>query len=189
MNKKQISILILILVILILSGAVDFYFWNTHKQNKLINQQNEELKNSSIKTSILGNYSLDEAVTEFLLSKQQFNWKTEEGSTNFCVFQNLNPESELFPIYIWIRCGEFKVVSQELKEFSGTSLPIKINYPNELSHYDIAKFSFDAPRDGSFYDKDVKIIFPENIWPRLIFDSTSLNQRILEVARESLLNH
>jgi hypothetical protein len=138
---------------------------------------------------ILGNSSMDEAVTNFLLSQQQFSWKTQEGSNNFCVFQNLNPESDLFPVYIWIRCGEFKVVSGELKELSGTSLPVKIDYPNELSYYDLSKFSYEAPRDGSLYNGDVKRIFPENIWPNLNFDSVPLNKHILSVASKSLLGH
>lgn len=79
-------------------------------------------------------------------------------------------------------------MSGELKELSGASLPIKIDYPNELSYYDLAKFSFEAPGDGSLYDKDVKRIFPESIWPRLNFDSVPLNQKIMEVAKEALFN-
>lgn len=183
-NKK----IFLIGLIIILAGCATFVWQkglfrsNTILDNKDIQKQDGE-------TSILGNPLLDEAVTNFLLSEQQFSWKTGEGSTNFCVFQNLNPESELFPIYIWIRCGEFKIVSGELKELSGTSLPIKIDYPNELSYYDQAKFSFEAPRDGSLYDGDIKRIFPENIWHRLNFDSVPLNQQILKVAQKSLITN
>jgi len=174
MNKKNI----LILIICVLLGIL-FFVWQKgiFKSKAVLNTENP----------ILGNASLDKVVTDFLLSKQEFSWKTGEGSTNFCVFENLNPKSELFPIYIWIRCGEFKVISGELKELSGTSLPLKIDYPNELSYYDLSKITFEAPRDGSLYDKDIKVIFPESIWPRLNHDGTYLNQKILEVAKKSLL--
>ncbi len=167
-----------IILVLIISAVIVFLGYNFKKENKPIVVE-ETLP-------ILGNKALDEAVTDFLLSKQDFSWKTEEGSTNFCVFQNLYPEKDLFPIYIWVRCSEFKIVEGELKELSGTALPIKIDYPNELSYYDIEKFSYEKPGDGSLYDKDVKRIFPEEIWPRMSFDLTYLNNKILEVASQAL---
>lgn len=179
---------IIIVLLLLLFGTGLSYAWQKNFFETKTNFNQRKAQNSDTETSILGNPSLDEAVTKFLLSEQQFSWKTGNESTNICVFQNLNPESGLFPIYIWIRCGEFKVTAGELKELSGTSLPIKIDYPNELSYYDITKFSFEAPRDGSLYDKDVKIIFPENVWPRLNFDSAPLNKKIWQTAEELLLN-
>jgi len=165
-------------LILIISGVVVCLGYNLKKENKPVVVE-ETLP-------ILGNKALDGAVTNFLLSKQDFSWKTEEGSTNFCVFQNLYPEKDLFPIYIWIRCGEFKMVEGELKELSGMASPIKIDYPNELSYYDIEKFSYEKPGDGSLYDKDVKRIFPEEIWPRMSFDLSYLNNKILEAAIQAL---
>lgn len=165
-------------LVLIISGVVVCLGYNLKKENKPVVAE-ETLP-------ILANKALDEAVTNFLLSKQDFSWKTEEGSTNFCVFQNLYPEKELFPIYIWIRCGEFKMVEGELKELSGMASPVKIDYPNELSYYDIEKFSYEKPGDGSLYDKDMKRIFPEEIWPRMSFDLTALNNRILEAASQAL---
>jgi hypothetical protein len=184
--KFMKKILIIILAVVIVAGAFVFA-WQNWFLGKKANSNQQEMQNTNIKPSVLGNLALDRAVTNFLLSQQQFSWKTTEGSSNFCVFENLNPESQLFPVYIWIRCGEFKVISGELKELSGTSLPVKIDYPNELSYYDNSKFTFKAPRDGSLYDKDVKIIFPEAIWPRLHHDGSALNQRILQTAKENLL--
>lgn len=184
MQIKKSVIVILVLIVVVILGCLVFAW----QKGFFIPKGAEEPQKYAVKSSILGNPAMDEAVTNFLLSQQQFSWKTTEGSTNFCVFQNLNPESQLFPVYIWIRCGEFKAVSGQLKEFSGTFLPVKINYPNELSYYDLSKFSFEAPGDGSLYDKDIKKIFPESIWPRLNFESAPLNQKIKEVAEEALLN-
>jgi len=167
-----------IIVVLIISGAAVYLGYNLKKENKPVVTE-EALP-------VLGNKALDEAVTNFLLSKNEFSWKTEEGSTNFCVFQNLYPEKDIFPIYIWTRCGEFKIVEGKLEELSGMASPVKIDYPNELSYYDIEKFSYEKPGDGSLYDKDVKRIFPEEIWPRMSFELAPLNVKILERAKQAL---
>jgi len=187
MKKSRIIIMV---IIFLLAGGLTFA-WQRGFFKSIVTPSvsiQPETQFSNTKTPILGNLALDEAVTQFLLSKQEFSWKTGEGSSNFCVFKNLNSESDLFPIYIWIRCGEFKIVSGELKELSGTALPIKIDYPNELSYYDLAKFSFEAPRDGSFNGPDIERIFSENIRSRASFGGTSLNQEILEVAKKALLS-
>jgi hypothetical protein len=105
---------------------------------------------------------LEGAITGYLLSEDNFSWKTEEGSFNFCSIENLRPGEELFPVYIWAYCGEYKTENGELKTLSGTSLPVKIDYQNELSFYDLSKFSYEAPGDGSQNSRDIKRIFPED---------------------------
>lgn len=137
-------------------------------------------------SSDLGNESLNKAVVEFLLSQDFFAWTTEQGSKNFCVFYDLYPEEELFPIYIWARCGEFKIVGGEVKELSGISGPVKINYPNELSCYDLSKFSYEVPGNGSLYDEDIKTLFPEEAQERMNFDRNLINQKLLDVVQESM---
>ncbi|MGM0629423.1 MAG: MliC family protein [Patescibacteria group bacterium] len=110
---------------------------------------------------------VEDAIVEYLLTKEDFSWKTEEESKNFCVIENLNTEEEeeeekeLFPYYAWVRCGEFTLEDEKLEELSGTSLPVKIDYPEESSAYDTEKFTHEIPRDGSYYDDDLKEIFPE----------------------------
>lgn len=137
-------------------------------------------------TTVLKNKELDRAVTDFLLSQKDFTWQTEPDSKNFCVFQNLDQENETFPLYIWARCGEFKRVNGELTELSGASVPVKINYPNKLTAYDLTKFTYEIPGSGSAYDDDIKKIFPQDLWPKLNFDGRPLNAKILQVAEQSL---
>jgi hypothetical protein len=122
-----------------------------------------------------GNNQIAPAIEAYLLTQKSFNWKTGEGSKNFCVVQNLMPEKELFPLYIYARCGEFIKENGQIKEISGMSGPIKINYPNELSFYDTAKFTHEAPRDGSLYGEDTKRIFPKEVVERIAgFDNKGL---------------
>jgi hypothetical protein len=98
------------------------------------------------------------------LAQEYFSWKTTTDSRNFCVIENLNPtEDGLFPLYVWVRCGEFVLQNGKLKGLSGKSVPAKINYQNHLSFYDINKMSHEVPRSGSLYSKDIKAIFPLNV--------------------------
>lgn len=99
----------------------------------------------------------EKAITDYLLTRKQFG-ESHEGK-KFCVVKNLNSGS--FPCYAWVRCGEF-VMEEELKEVSGVSIPVKINYP-DLPYYDLGEFSHEAPRDGSHYWEDIEEIFPEDV--------------------------
>ncbi|MCX6751716.1 MAG: hypothetical protein NT161_03075 [Candidatus Nomurabacteria bacterium] len=130
--------------------------------------------------SSFGNDQVEKAITDYLLTQKYFSWKTTNDSRNFCVIENLNPtENGLFPLYVWVRCGEFIMQNGKLKELSGLSVPTKIDYPNQLSFYDISKFSYEVPRDGSLYSKDIKTIFPLNAQNRIAdFNSKNINKNI-----------
>ena len=137
-------------------------------------------------TFTLGNDHLDKAVQDYLLSQEYFSWKTVDGSRNFCVFENLDSEKELFPFYLWVRCSEFIIQDNELKELSGMSGPVKIDYPNELSFYDLERFSHTVPRDGSLYSEDITGIFPSNLQKCIEnFDSRIINERIKKTAQNN----
>ncbi len=133
--------------------------------------------------SYFANDYIEDAITDYLLTQKHFSWKTKEDSRNFCVVENLNPEDELFPLYVWARCGEFIIQDDELKEVSGMSGPTKINYPNEMSFYDLNRFSYEAPGDGSRYSEDIKRIFPENVQQRIFgFNRENINIKIEALA-------
>jgi membrane-bound inhibitor of C-type lysozyme len=157
-------------------------FWSKGENAFVTENEKETYSDCTERIWSLENEQQDLAVRDFLLSREELSWKTGTESKNFCIFQNLAPEKALFPVYLWVRCSEYKMVDGELKEMSGTSVPVKIDYPNELSYYDRNKFSLSIPGDGSAYDKDVKKIFPEEIWDRLHFESRPLNEKIKEAA-------
>jgi hypothetical protein len=135
-----------------------------------------------------GNSQIEKAITDYLLSQKTFSWQTAEDSKNFCVIKNLLPENELFPLYIWARCGEFILQNDEVKELSGTSLPVKIDYPNELSYYDLNKFSYEIPRDGSANGADIEKIFPSAARKNFSANNEMANMEIKTIAADNLKN-
>ncbi|MDD4531258.1 MAG: hypothetical protein PHH21_00955 [Candidatus Pacebacteria bacterium] len=130
------------------------------------------------------NQYVEKAITDYLLTQKRFSWKTEENSDNICVAENLSQE-KLFPLYIWAHCIEYVVENGEVEVLSGSSGPVKISYPNELSYYDLSRFSYEAPGDGNLDFNDVKKIFPKDLyWKIFYFD----REDIIKKAKEEALN-
>lgn len=113
------------------------------------------------------NEQLEKAIINYLLRQKTFSWQNEEDSFNFCAIENLDADAELFPLSIWAYCAEYLIANDELKTISGYSGPVKVNYPNELSYYNLNEFSHEAPGDGAMYSADVKRIFAENIHEKI----------------------
>ena len=87
------------------------------------------------------------------------------------------------------RLAEFVIQNEKLKELSGKSAPAKINYPNQLSFYDISKMSYEVPRGGSLYSEDIKTIFPLNVQEVIFnFNHININKKIEAIAFSDLDN-
>jgi len=135
------------------------------------------------------NNQIEKAITNYLLTQTHFSWTIRNGDYNFCAVENLKPEKELFPLYVWAHCGEYIVLNGELKTISGTSGPAKIDYPNELSFYALSRFSYEAPGDGAQYSEDVKRIFPEDVQQKIFnFNREDIIRRIENMALTNILS-
>ncbi|MFA6376037.1 MAG: hypothetical protein WCX69_01395 [Candidatus Paceibacterota bacterium] len=143
-------------------------------------------KNES-ETSGFKSKAVEKAIKDYFLTQEKFSWKTKSNSFNFCAVQNLDPENEIFPYYVWVYCGEYSIEGGKLVLASGTSLPAKINYPNELSFYDLGRFTDEVPRDGSFNDEDIKRIFPEKVRQRFSgFDREGMIKKLETTAFDAI---
>jgi hypothetical protein len=121
------------------------------------------------------NEYIEKAITDYLVTQEHFAWQTQENSSNFCSIENLSAESDLFPLHVWAYCQEYIFTDGQLKGLSGISVPVKIDYPNELSFYDINRFSYQAPGDGGSYSAQIKEMFPIAVQKRIInFDSKNI---------------
>lgn len=184
------KIIIIAGVIIVLAGIslASYFFGFDNKVDEAVNAPEIVVKKEE--TGFANPY-LEQAIVDYLLTQERFAWQTQEGSSNFCVIENLYPETELFPLYVWARCSEFALESDELKDLSGMSAPIKIDYPNELSYYDLNKFSYLSPVDGDGYAESVRSIFPEIVQERIFaFDNDkmqAINKKLEQVAQQGLV--
>jgi len=136
-----------------------------------------------------GNEHIEKSIINYLLSEKRFSWKTKENSFNFCSIENLGEEKDLFPVYIWAYCSEYILENNNIRNVSGSSGPLEINYPNELSYYNISRFSYRAPRDGSYYGEDVKEIFPKDVQEKIFnFDRNHIIQKTEDLAMKNIIS-
>lgn len=126
-------------------------------------------------------------IERYLESQNDFAWKTEENGKNFCTFFPFNGIEET-TIYIWARCSELELEGDILKEHSGISVPVKLEYPIELSSMDYTKFTHEIPRNGSLYAEDIEKLFPKDI--RTVMESEkniifpNLDSELIQKAKE-----
>jgi len=166
----------------------DIRFGPNTQSFRCIKSYNESTEDD-LTVNSFGNDQIEKAITNYLETQKHFSWKTREDSHRFCFIENLKPDKELFPLYVWAYCGEYIIENNELKTISGSSGPVKIDYPNELSYYNISKFSYEAPGDGSDYSKDVKTIFPEDIQEKIFkHDVENLIEKAEKYAFASISN-
>lgn len=110
----------------------------------------------------------DQAISDYLQSHLQLSRKTVPDSSVFCVFENLSSPQALFPLSLWVRCGEF---SDSPAELSSISVPVTLDYPNELSYFDPDKFTL------TFLEKST---FPA-------YDSAQINSRLDQLVKSKLV--
>lgn len=162
-NYKTLIGFLLVIVVGLFVGGLASYQEYFKKEKNIDSEKFAIHKIDGLPMESFGNNQIEEAIINYLVTQKDFVWKTQDDSHSFCAIKNLKPEKELFPLYVWVYCGEFIIQDNELKELSGSSLPARIDYPNELSYYDLSKFSHKIPGDGASYAKDLKNIFPEDV--------------------------
>jgi hypothetical protein len=153
-SKYRVLLIIVALAILV-AGVFYFLFL------ELVFAPRQNISPEALPSSFKDSHQ-KQAIEDYLVLQEEFVWNTREDTWIFCSVENLQPENELFPFYVWAFCGEYTLENGQIKSISGSSLPAKINYANELSFYDFSRFSFEIPGDGSNYTTDIKRIFPND---------------------------
>jgi len=179
MNKKIIAVLLVLVAVI--SFVVTIYILKSSSKSSISNDNSTSVSNFT--------QQKDDAIVKYLLAQESFTWSSASFSKNFCVFEKLDLQQELFPLPIWINCGEFKLVDGKLQRLNGVSMPIMIDYPNELSFFAIEQFTHQAPREGSFYSADILAIFSSSIQEKIAkYESQSLTEKVEALASKNLEN-
>jgi hypothetical protein len=195
MSKHRVTLL-LVTIIVLLFGIL-LLLWLQLPKNQIESPMRlEESTSTTTSTTVetqeqthtyLENKMIESVVLEYLSTQETFVWKTKLDSHVFCTVENLYPQSELFPLYLWAYCAEYELEHGTLKELSGFSGPVRIDYPNELSYYDMAKFSHKVPHDGALYSEDIQKIFPVEVQKRIkTFNAQDSIERNETLAQSSI---
>lgn len=139
-------------------------------------------------SSNFSNEHIEKSINLYMKSRDDFSWYTNPESFNFCSTANLDKENELFPFYIWSYCAEYILEDNNIKELNSKSLPLKIDYPNEMSFYNTRLFSSESSVEGDLESDDFNIIFPEEIRQKISeFEDSSLIAKNKEEAQKNIL--
>lgn len=167
MKDKTKIIILIIFALLLIVGFI--YFLNIFKTNT-------DLSTHDDGPIFYGAIRSDKeiGIKSYLLSQKYFSPKTRENSHSFCDIRNLGDEKKWetylgFPSYEWVHCSEYVLNNNEIVEISGISVPVKIGYPEYgVSNFDLSLFTYEVPRDGSYYKEDIERIFPKEIQSNII---------------------
>ncbi|MBU4536504.1 hypothetical protein KJ603_00505 [Patescibacteria group bacterium] len=176
--KKIIYIIIALTIIIF---GIQFFDFLMFDESKVVEIPQEILATEIIEKEKVLNPSLIETLENYLITLPELAWQTKEGSSNICVFENLDLENELFPLSLWVYCSEYRISETgEIEKLSGASVPLLLDYPNELSFYNPEQFTYKIPRDGVLFSKDVKEMFSEDVQVK-IFKHDSIDRLQIEM--------
>lgn len=91
---------------------------------------------------------------------QQFG-ETGFGGKSFCAFKLLDIEQKGDDVneYVYTVCQEYYLKNDELKQGTGSGLPVALQLRKEGASYKV--ISHKAPGDGARYSRDIEEFFPK----------------------------
>lgn len=165
-NKKTkyfkifLGCLITIFLILVLMFVID-----VRRMNK-----NEEVVFSTwgfkyFPTINLNDEEVEIVVKNFLVDKGDKESKKYEDSKTFVsmrvfLLEEIEKDKK-YNLYAWVLEGKYYLEDDEIKQDSGYSIPHKFVVEKIDGVFKVTDYKI--PRDGSYYVKDIKDIFPRNV--------------------------
>ena len=173
-------------VLLILIFGIQFFDFLTFEEPEFIEDSLQIFSTEIIEKKEPFNPILKETIENYLVTLPELAWQTQDQTSNICVFENLDLQNELFPLSLWVYCSEYNISEiGEIEKLSATSLPLLLNYPNELSFYNSEQFTYRIPRDGTLFNEDVKEIFSEEVQAKIFGYNNIYN---LEIEMDMKIN-
>lgn len=158
--KKFLICLISIFLILILMFIIDVRRMN----------QNEEVVFSTwgfdyFPAINLNDEEIEIAVRNYLIEKGDSESKHYDGEKTFVSMRvfllDEVTKDEHYNFYAWVLEGKYYLENNEIKESSASSIPYKFIIKKNDGKFIVVDYKI--PRDGSYYPKDIKNIFPRDV--------------------------
>ena len=135
--------------------------------------------------------AIDMAVKNYIIEMGDAALMHHHGEKTFaCIRTLLLEEKEaekLYYVYAWVVDGRYYLENEEIKRDSGSSIPYVFVVEKTDDEYEVKDSRI--PRDGSYYAKDMKNMFPlsvRNDMERMQMDGT-IEKMILEVEEKANL--
>ena len=105
------------------------------------------------------------AIKDYLVEKGDNEYKKNENEKTFVSMKiyltEEKEENSIYNIYAWILQEKYYLESNEIKQNSSSSIPYKFVIEKKDDKYNVVDSRI--PRDGSYYEDDLKNIFPRDV--------------------------
>ena len=177
MNKslllKMISSLILQLgIILVLSSCQQLDKAESEVSTQVNQNTEREIK------PVIENYIQSEKFIKDFFSSTSINGKI------FCSYHFFSADQKnknTINAYLWLLCDEY---NSKLKTGSGTRVPIVTMLKKQENNYQVTNHQY--LRNGSFYQQDVKKLFPADIYKQIFKFNSEQPKIINNLNRENI---
>ena len=181
-TKRNIIILISSIILsLLIIGFLLLILFTAREMSK------EEIYGVGIDTT----YDKKTEEIDYAKSIKYYLIKEEEKTTGDKYFASLviygtEEKDNKIIVYTWVLLQSYKKVDNKLVEESGSSIPYKITLNKDIN-YSVDKV--ESPRDGSYYSKDMKKLFPRYVLNKMdnIHENGTIDRLIYNVEEQAKL--
>jgi len=190
-RKNFIFKLVILVIILIISIFIIMFFIDI----KMMNQNKPVIFSTwGFKYSPpidLDDIEIENTIKDYLVEKGDNEQKHHDDEKTFVSMRIYLLEEvkkdELYYIYAWVRDGKYYLENDKLIEDSASSIPYKFVVKKINNKFVVANYTI--PKDGSYYEDDMKNIFPRSVRNEMenVYTDGTVQRLSLEVYEQAKL--
>ena len=111
----------------------------------------------------LDDINIENAIKRYLTTEDEKNnmYENEKSFVAMRIYLINEKEKDRYYVYAWVLKEKYYLEDDEVTNDTGSSIPYKFELIKENDTYIVD--NYDIPRDGSYYVKDMKHIFPNSV--------------------------
>ena len=162
-TKKRFKIILVIIITIILTLLILFAIdVNRMQNNKPVLFSTWGFK--YIKSVDIEPKKIEIAIKDYLVDKddkEKLKFENAKSFVSLKFFLIEEKNNDLIYVYAWVLQEKYYLENNEIKEINSSSIPYKFMIRKVNDNYDVIDLRI--PRDGSYYEEDMKNIFPSSI--------------------------
>lgn len=131
---------------------------------------------------------IEEKIENYIIESSKDNLKENENQKSFCKIKIYGMREEIKDeifVYAWVVEHDYYMENSKLIEVSGFSIPYRFTVNKINDEYEVTAYKI--PRDGSYYAKDMKEIFPDFVLKNMekVHDDGTVEKLIEDVEKKA----
>ncbi len=126
---------------------------------------------------------LDAYISDVILEKNKLDYTKDFYATESHKILDVKKYEDEVIVYLWEMVQYYDYVDGKLKNEGGSHIPVVITIENKEGTYSLQDYWL--PRDGSYYDKDIKAVFPNYIYDEAIDSQRYVEEQTKECEQKA----